>query len=65
MWYGNDEQLVRAPTPLAFDKLVQNLEDNDSVMFQSISFLRWAGRKDRKRLRVRLVDFRHHHWHHQ
>jgi hypothetical protein len=37
MWYGNDEQLVRAPTPAAFDRLVQNLEDKDSVMFQSIS----------------------------
>jgi hypothetical protein len=37
MWYANEEELVRAPTPVAFDRLVQHLEDNDSVLFQSVS----------------------------
>lgn len=37
MWYEESDQLVRAPTPSAFDRLVKNLEDNDQVMFQSIS----------------------------
>ena len=37
MWYEENSQFVRAPTPKTFDKMVQNLEDGDSVMFQSIS----------------------------
>lgn len=37
MWYEENNQFVRAPTPKTFDKMVQNLEDGDSVMFQSIS----------------------------
>lgn len=38
MWYEDEgNQFVRAPTPHAFDQLVQNLEDDDSVLFQSIS----------------------------
>ena len=36
MWYEENNQFVRAPTPQSFDRLVQNLEDNDSVLFQSI-----------------------------
>jgi hypothetical protein len=36
MWYRNSDQFVRAPTPSSFDRLVKDLEDNDSVMFQSI-----------------------------
>ena len=31
-----DNQYVRARTPESFDRLVQNLEDNDSVLFESI-----------------------------
>jgi hypothetical protein len=37
MWYEEENQYVRAPTPLAFDRLVQNLENNDSVIFESIA----------------------------
>lgn len=37
MWYEENDQIVRAPTPKAFDRLVQDLEDGDSVLFQSIS----------------------------
>lgn len=38
MWYEDGEnQFVRAPAPSGFDKLVQNLEDRDSVIFESIS----------------------------
>lgn len=37
MWYEENDQYVRAPTPKAFDQLVQNLEDGDSVLFQSIA----------------------------
>lgn len=37
MWFEDQDQLVRAPTPTGFDRLVKSLEDNDSVMFQSIS----------------------------
>ncbi|OHT11621.1 hypothetical protein TRFO_03810 [Tritrichomonas foetus] len=36
MWYEQNDQFVRAPTPQAFDRLVQDLEDNDTVLFQSI-----------------------------
>ena len=36
MWYEENDQFVRAPTPQAFDSLVQNLEARDSVMFESI-----------------------------
>lgn len=36
MWYEENDQYVRAPTPQSFDNLVQNLEDRDSVMFESI-----------------------------
>ncbi|OHT03397.1 hypothetical protein TRFO_29200 [Tritrichomonas foetus] len=37
MWYEEENQFVRAPTPKTFDRLVQQLEDNDSVLFESIS----------------------------
>jgi hypothetical protein len=37
VWYEEENQYVRAPTPQAFDRLVQNLENNDSVIFQSIA----------------------------
>ena len=37
MWLPDNDQYVRAPTPKAFDRLVQNLEDNDSVLFESIA----------------------------
>lgn len=37
MWYEENNQFIRAPTPKTFDTMVQNLEDGDSVMFQSIS----------------------------
>jgi Mg2+ and Co2+ transporter CorA len=37
IWVPNGEATARAPTPPGFDHLVQNLEDGDSVLFQSIS----------------------------
>lgn len=37
MWFEDNDQYVRAPTPEGFNKLVQALEDNDSVLFESIS----------------------------
>lgn len=37
MWVEENHQFVRAPTPQSFDRLVQNLEDNDNVLFESIS----------------------------
>ena len=36
MWYEENEQFVRAPTPQGFDDLVQDLEARDSVVFESI-----------------------------
>lgn len=37
MWFEDNDQYVRAPTPEGFNRLVQQLEDNDSVLFESIS----------------------------
>jgi hypothetical protein len=37
MWYATNDRFVRAPAPLEFDQLIQNLEDRDSVIFESIS----------------------------
>lgn len=37
MWYEEQNQFVRAQTPQTFDRLVQQLEDGDSVLFESIS----------------------------
>ena len=37
MWYEEENQFVRAPTPAAFDHLVQNLENRDSVLFESVA----------------------------
>lgn len=37
MWYEEQNQFVRAKTPQTFDRLVQELEDGDSVLFDSIS----------------------------
>jgi hypothetical protein len=37
MWVTNGDAVVRAPTPQNFDRLVQKLEDDDSVLFQSVS----------------------------
>ncbi|EAX94317.1 hypothetical protein TVAG_466750 [Trichomonas vaginalis G3] len=37
MWYEDDNQFVRAPTPKTFDNLVQDLEGRDSVLFESIA----------------------------
>jgi hypothetical protein len=37
MWYQDEDQFVRAPTPTAFDRLVAKLENSDSVLFQSVS----------------------------
>jgi phage terminase Nu1 subunit (DNA packaging protein) len=50
MWYEEENQLVRAETPRAFDHLVQNLEDGDSVVFESIS-LPSATRKSARSIR--------------
>lgn len=37
MWYEENDQFVRAPTPQAYDNLVNELQDRDSVVFESIS----------------------------
>ena len=37
MWYEEENQFVRAPTPKTFDQLVERLENDDSVLFESIS----------------------------
>jgi uncharacterized protein YukE len=37
MWYADQDQFVRAPTPESFNRLVDHLENNDSVLFQSIT----------------------------
>jgi hypothetical protein len=37
MWYEERNQFVRAPVPKSFDLLVKKLQDNDSVLFESIS----------------------------
>jgi hypothetical protein len=36
MWYAQEDEYVRAPTPAHFDRLVDQLEDGDSVLFESI-----------------------------
>jgi hypothetical protein len=37
MWYEERNQFVRAPVPKAFDRLVEKLQNSDSVLFESIS----------------------------
>lgn len=37
MWFEDNDKFVRAPTPKGFERLVKNLEDNDAVLFESIS----------------------------
>jgi hypothetical protein len=37
MWYERENTFVRAPAPSSFDDLVKRLEDDDSVIFKSIS----------------------------
>ena len=37
MWFEENDQFVRAPTPEGFERLVKKLEDGDSVLFESIS----------------------------
>ena len=37
MWYEEENQFIRAPTPKSFDNLVQNLENRDSVLFESVA----------------------------
>ena len=37
MWREEEDRFVRAPVPAAFDKLVEKLQDNDSVLWESIS----------------------------
>lgn len=37
MWYEEDNQFVRAPTPKGLDSLVNDLENRDSVLFESIA----------------------------
>ena len=37
MWFEDNDKFVRAPTPQGFERLVKNLEDNDAVIFESIS----------------------------
>ena len=37
MWYEEENKFIRAPTPKSFDNLVQNLENRDSVLFESVA----------------------------
>jgi hypothetical protein len=37
MWYEDHQQFVRAPVPTSFDRLVDKLQNGDSVLFESIS----------------------------
>lgn len=37
MWYQENNKLVRAPVPPSFDFCLKKLEDEDSVLFESIS----------------------------
>lgn len=37
MWYQENNALVRAPVPPSFDYCLKKLEDNDSVIFESVS----------------------------
>ena len=37
MWYEEENQLIRAPVPESFDLCVKKLEDEDRVLFESIS----------------------------
>lgn len=37
MWYEENDQFIRAPTPQTYDDLIKNLENRDSVMFESVS----------------------------
>jgi hypothetical protein len=37
MWYEDHQQFVRAPVPPSFDRLVDKLQNGDSVLFESIS----------------------------
>ena len=38
MWKEENDHFQRAPTPKLFDKMIADLEDNDSVLFQSMNF---------------------------
>jgi len=40
MWYEEENEFIRAPTPKGLDTLVQHLENRDSVIFESISLPR-------------------------
>lgn len=46
MWYEENDQFVRAPTPQTFDNLVQDLEGRDSVVFESIRLPSANGPRD-------------------
>ncbi|OHT01887.1 hypothetical protein TRFO_31237 [Tritrichomonas foetus] len=37
MWYEEQNHLIRAPVPPSFDSHVKKLEDNDTILFESIS----------------------------
>jgi hypothetical protein len=37
MWYEERNQFVRAPVPKSFDRLVEKLQNGDSVLFESVS----------------------------
>ena len=37
MWYEENDQFVRAPTPQGYESLVSELQERDSVVFESIS----------------------------
>jgi hypothetical protein len=37
MWYERQKQFVRAPVPASLDRWVEQLQDRDSVLFESIA----------------------------
>ena len=37
MWYGDDEQIQRAPTPQSVERRLNELEERDSIIFESIA----------------------------
>ena len=51
MWYQENNNLVRAPVPPSFDFCIKKLEDNDNVLFESISLpsMKSTLKNDKKR----------------
>ncbi|KAH0787614.1 hypothetical protein GPJ56_008495 [Histomonas meleagridis] len=56
MWKEEQNHYVRAPTPSAFDKMVEKYEDVDSVMFESISLPNIKNEKKEKHVVLAKLD---------